>query len=160
MTKFLLSIVTILILWGCSTPISTYREQYIDTKCSIPTEQLFNQLSEYFLTNGYTITNFDINRGFMEAQGRGFYSGLHGLNQSLRGKPTNPNFLYEEKGVIIPKWSILQTNNKTSIVAICQNSQGIFYSDSTLNIPTYSFYWKTRNEIKKICGNIEFKDKP
>ena len=174
MMKWFLVLVVVLVLgWGCvSHP--PYREQYIDTQCNVSTEDLFQQMSAYFLTNNWNLIKYDTQLGFLEA---------HSNNTFLQSiYPSGPLVTHK------PKWTIQAVDNfiidstaspiKTEkrgkkIIAICtaiENEGGInsskstsegrwFYSDSTMRIPRFDFYWETRNYFEKLCGKISFVDR-
>lgn len=169
MKRLVLSIALVGLMWGCMPEPSTYREQYIDTRCNLTTKKVFEELQEYFITHDYEIVAFDPVRGYLEANSLFYYFNyLH--NSAQPWGSTNTIFPdgYQRYG----NWKIISRENK--LIAICRGMgvessstglgsvkiKSLFFSDSTAKIPTFDFYWKTRNEIQRICGTIEFKDRP
>jgi len=114
-SRLIITFVLAVVVCSCSVKISTYREQYIDSKCEVPIEQLFNQLSEFFIVNGFDITSIDYNRGFLETQGRYYLGNVPTYLMRSRGVTvrvsTDPNFI-AEGDIERPKWSILVAHNK------------------------------------------------
>ncbi len=176
MKWFLMVLVAVVLGWGCvSSP--PYREQYIDTQCNVSTEDLFQQMSAYFLTNNWNLIKYDTQLGFLEAHSNETFS-TDPLVSALGG------FSWTYK----PKWTIQAVDNYLvdstvspirtekrgkKIVAICTTietggatnrsattSEGsVFYSDSTAKIPKFDFYWETRKHFESICGKISFVDR-
>ena len=155
---------------GC-TPfwkLTTYKQQYIDTRCNESTKKIFEELLVYFVTHNFSIKTYDPERGYLEA------NTLFQFNNEIQNKAQNfsvsRNYIRESIGESYGNWVIISKDNR--LIAVCkdmdakQSSSGIigesnlFLSDSTAKIPMYDFYWKTRNEIQRICGGIEFKDRP
>jgi hypothetical protein len=171
--KWFLMVMVAVVVWGC-VPASTYREQYIDTQCTVSTDDLFQQMSAYFLTNNWNLIKYDTQLGFLEAHSNETFL------QSIY--PTGPLYLHR------PKWTIQAVDNYLvdstvspirtekrgkKIIAICTaiekegglnstkpTSEGRwFYSDSTSRIPQFDFYWETRKHFESICGKISFVDR-
>lgn len=153
---------------GC-TPfwkLTTYKQQYIDTRCNESTKKIFEELLEYFVTHNFSIKTYDPERGYLEVTTLDFYSNeIQNQEQTLNSR----NYIRESRESY-GNWIIISKNYR--LIAVCKemepskNSNSIldrsklFLSDSTVKNPSFNFYWKTRNEIERLCGSIEFKDRP
>lgn len=170
MKRAVIAVAIISLMLGC-TPfwkLTTYKQQYIDTRCNESTKKILETLLEYFVTHNFSIKTYDQERGYLEV------NTLFQYNNEIQNKAQkitfSRNYIRESMGESYGNWVIISNDNR--LIAVCKDmdvkkssseaneKSNLFLSDSTAQIPIYDFYWKTRNEIQRICGSIEFKDRP
>ncbi len=151
-SQLLIVIIMSIFFSSCGTTV-----WQLKTDCNISNEDLFKQISQVLISEGFIIKSFDDKLGYLQAETQSKFNAWTGLNEIRYWIFQSPNTSSYS--------SVTSATNKSNkiiamakVVYMQQNMFGAttggsekYYNDDVNK--DWTWYWNVRNSLVQICGN-------